>query len=166
VPATTRGSKLALQQGDTPARNKLSWRWRSGVGAGLGGFADPTIGGGFTLCVFERSVASGVARLVASVPGGALCGDRPCWSASSRGYRYRDAAGTSDGIQRMTMAGSSAGRVTIVVRGAGAAVDLPSLAFAFPLTTRVVRDGAAACWDATATQAVRAGGGRLVAVSD
>jgi hypothetical protein len=64
------------------------------------------------------------------------------------------------------MSATSTGRVTAVVRGAGDGLRLPSLDFAFPVTTRLIRAGAAACWEATSTSARRMDAGRLIAISD
>ena len=160
VPTQPRGALLQLKRGGT---DRLLWRWRRGAATSTADFGNPLATTGFGLCVYDGSGA----RLVgASIPGGGLCGARPCWRASGRGFRYVNRSLTPSGVRQLVLQSGAAGKSAILVNGLGPLLGLPSLTIvSLPVTAQLVSsDGT--CWDATYSSAVRNGPEQFKAKSD
>jgi hypothetical protein len=79
-------------------------------------FGDPAAGTTrYAVCMYDAS-AQVVAELRVE-QAGATCGSAPCWRAlADAGYRYKDPAGTADGV-RTIVARGGAGTGRLVVKG-------------------------------------------------
>lgn len=54
------------------------------------------------------------------MPAGGTCDGKPCWSATSGGYRYHDKTGANDGITGITLKGyQTEPRAKVTVKGKG-----------------------------------------------
>ena len=87
----------------------------------------------------------------ASAPAGGTCNaasPRPCWRATSKGFRYVDKDLTPSGVQTVVLKAGVAGKASIVVKGRGAPLDTPALPItALPALVQMVNsDGV--CWQA------------------
>jgi cysteine-rich repeat protein len=90
-------SSLALAVRSS-GRSSVSWRRAGGSGSpGLVG--DPTAATEYDVCVFG---AEGLVFQATATPGG-TCSGKPCWRATSGGFRYRDRTGASDGLRKMLL---------------------------------------------------------------
>jgi hypothetical protein len=126
----------------------LLWKWLRGPATNAGDFGDPTDDTDYALCVYS----SAGLRLEASVPRGGTCGDKPCWQANRRGFRYVHPASNAAGISAVKLRDGAANRSQIVVKGRDA--GLPLTPTTLPLasgdvTVQLQRSGSAACWSAT-----------------
>jgi cysteine-rich repeat protein len=135
-------SSIVLHHGANAATNKVVWRWRGLGDVEKAALGSPSSGTGFRLCVFDRDRL----RLSASVPPGGTCAGKPCWRDFPFGYRYADPDGTPDGIQKLQTRAGRASQAKIAVKGRGARLDLPTLAFDGPVTVRLGRSDGGACW--------------------
>jgi hypothetical protein len=76
------------------------WKWIRGEPTSQTEFGDPTGAAEYTLCVYAGTTGALVAD--AAIPP-----DPVKWAPiGTKGYRYKDKAGTADGIQRMVLKGS------------------------------------------------------------
>ncbi len=151
APAAPGGARLVLLHGSTPAKNRLSLRWRSAAAVDPADFGDPTSTDDTIVCVYD---AAGAVTLRATAPAGGTCGTLPCWRRTPVGFRYRDLAETPDGLETLTLSGGATGHV--VVHGKGALLDLGVLPLATPATARVYREGYDRCWSAAFSSRVSA----------
>ncbi|HXJ37237.1 MAG TPA: choice-of-anchor Q domain-containing protein [Candidatus Eisenbacteria bacterium] len=151
APAAPGGARLVLVHGATPAKNRLSLRWKSAAAVDPADFGDPTSTDDAIVCVYD---AAGAVALRATAPAGGTCGTRSCWGRTSEGFRYRNRAGTPDGLQNLMLDGGATGRV--VARGKGAFLGLGGLPLATPATARVYREGYGRCWGAAFSSHVSA----------
>lgn len=138
-------SLIQLKQRIPDAGDGLSWKWAKGATTPLADFGDPAGSDAYRLCVYD---ATGV-RAGTTVPAGGTCGSRPCWTPNASGFKYKDTAGTPDGIVQVQLkAGTAPGRASILVKGKGAALRLPlTQTLAAPVTVQLRRpDGP--CWQA------------------
>jgi hypothetical protein len=136
-------------------RDKLVWVWPRGDATSLPDFKDPVNGSAtYRLCVYDNS-ASAQPLMRMDVPPGGMCGSRrpkPCWKATrSTGYRYRNAAATSDGVLNVVLKTGVAGKAKVVARCKG--INLPTcpLPLTTPVTVQLVIDDGATrdCWQTT-----------------
>jgi hypothetical protein len=145
-----RGS-LALTDASPDAKDRLQWSWVNGVATTKTDFGDPSSSTSYRLCVWDET--AGVPRLVSSlgVPAGGTCDGKPCWRATSTGFRYRDPKAASDGIRQIVLKAGAAGRSKIQVRGQGSNLALPTLPFAqaSKVTVQLRNGSAPSCWGAT-----------------
>jgi cysteine-rich repeat protein len=149
-------SMVRLRKGIGDAENKLLLKWLRGT-ASPEELADPVNSSGYRLCIFDDT---GLV-LGAEVPPAGSCNDRPCWSGTRRGYRYRDQVGLSDGISRITLAGhESEGRAKVIVKGDGPFLMDPILRTTATLTAQVVNEERGVCMESTYS------GGQILVNSD
>lgn len=140
---------LLLLKDKTPAGaskgDRLVFRYVRGPAAAQDRFGDPTQGTDVRLCLYAGAPASLVAE--ALVPGGGSCGGKPCWKAiGSRGYAFKDAAATHDGILRIVLRGHpTKARTKLVFRGKDAPLPLDA---AGPVSVRVLNSTNGFCWGA------------------
>ena len=107
----------------------------------------------YKLCIYD-----GTASLISSatVPAGGFCGGKPCWRATSRGFKYVDKDRLADGIYKMGLReGLEAGAAKIFINGKGADLDMPMMATdgtptiaLFPPVTVVLKNSDNVCWRA------------------
>ena len=76
---------------------------------------------------------------------------KPCWRATSSGFKYRDRevgpGGLRNGFQLVLKAGGD-GQAKIGAVGKGQTPIVPALPIAQPVTVQLVNSDAAVCWDA------------------
>jgi hypothetical protein len=138
------GSRLVLRSAGSKSR--VSFRWKGSAGqtvpADLG---NPLAQTAVQLCVYTPS-----AIFTAMVPGGDVCGGRPCWAQTGIGFHYRDPAGTMRGIQRARMS-ARPDKSILSFDGSGSALPMPNpLPMASVVTAQllVFEPGATRCWEA------------------
>ncbi len=140
------GKSLLLLKRHVPdTGDSLSWKWAKGDTTPLADFGDPSGSDAYRLCIYD---ATGV-RVGVTAPAGGSCGTLPCWDLNASGFKYKDKAGTPDGIVQVQLkAGTTPGRASILVKGKGAALRLPLTAtLASPVTVQLRRPNGP-CWEA------------------
>jgi hypothetical protein len=85
--------------------------------------------------------------LSALAPQDASCAGAPCWKATDRRLRYRNADLSPDGLSVIVFRTGKAGR--IVVKGRGADLAMPSLPLTAPVAVQLRRTDGGACWEST-----------------
>ncbi len=141
-PVAAGKASLALRNSVGNVRDTLTWRWLKGGATTLADFGNPTVGGGYELCVFDD--VAGVPDLVldAAVPAGAN------WQATGRGYKYKDKDSLHGGVRSMLLKSGDDGGAAIVVKARGEHLEMPALPLAQNPTVTVQLLGANACWEA------------------
>jgi hypothetical protein len=140
TPAVGDKALVVLKDSTDDNKDLLLWKWLKGGATDATEFGDPVTTHAYELCIYDGGglVAS------ASAPAGAN------WSAKTTGFKYRDPAGSSDGLQTIILKAGADGKAKIVVRGKGMNVDMPNLALlTSPLTVQLKRAGGTVCWGAT-----------------
>jgi uncharacterized delta-60 repeat protein len=155
VPASAHKASLVLRDDPNPARDRVTWKWKSAATVAPGDFGDPTRTDGYALCVFDRSggVPSGTLALQVSAAG--TCGARPCWKTVGGGFKYNDPTTAADGVRSIRLESGAADRAKANVKGKGAGLAMPALGLDAPVTARLVRIGTGACWEATFSAPIR-----------
>ncbi len=147
-------SSISLQRGTTSAKDRLSWKWNKGAASSLADFANPVSGSAaYHICVYDSSITT-QPLLDLSVDPGGTCGSKPCWKTqSTKGFAYRNRAGSSDGIAAMKLKAGVTGAAKVQVKATGAAVGLPTLPLTMPVTVQLLIDDGMAtqCWQTTYT---------------
>jgi hypothetical protein len=79
-----------------------------------------------------------------TVPAAGICNGAPCWKATPRGFRFKDAAAAEDGVTVVRLAsGADGGRINVKAKNVRGVPDLPA-----PLRVRLVRHDAPGCFEA------------------
>jgi hypothetical protein len=128
----------------------LTWKWRNGAPLNLGHFGQPAAGiTHYALCVYQGGAPSNPI-LSAAVPPGGSCGGRPCWKATgTKGFGYKDRAGSAGGITKIKLKAGEEGKSRIILKAAGPSLALPALPLS-PYTTLTVQlvNGNEECFEA------------------
>jgi uncharacterized delta-60 repeat protein len=147
--ARTGGGKLTLSDNADPARDKLGWKWVSNGVVAADDLGDPFTSG-YTLCVIDDVTGMPTLRADTSLPPGDTCAGKPCWKTTPSGFRYRDKAGTPDGIGTAKLGSGAAGKAKHGINGKGASLGVPTLPLTPPVIARLQRDDDPdRCWQAT-----------------
>ena len=138
------GSRLRVRTAGTKSR--LSFRWKGADGqttpADVGNLLAGT---SIQLCLYGPAPFA-----TAMVPGGGSCGSKPCWAATTTGFRYRDGTGAVGGIRRARVS-VRADQSQLSIEGRGDGLPLPAaLPVGGPVTAQllVFEPGATRCWEA------------------
>lgn len=162
TPTVSGRSTLLLREKPRAGRGKLAWVWGRGAATAKVDFGDPPGATGHALCVYD----AGSLRMEATIAGGGTCGRRLCWKTTRNGFVYRDRNGTSDGVRLVRLKSGSEGRARVVVLAKGAALALPTLPLAPPVTTQLLRSDGAECWGARFSLPKKNAPDRFKAASD
>jgi hypothetical protein len=152
-------AKLQIKNSDPATKSKLLWKWTKGD-VDLAALGDPINSTGYALCVWDEN--GGVPRLTASmrIPAGGTCGSKnpkPCWKARGTGFQYKDSDRGVDGIGTIRLKPGPAGKASVLVKGKGAALPIPTpvgTQLLFAQDTRVtvqLVNTTGACWEAVFT---------------
>jgi hypothetical protein len=152
-PLEPKKSKLQLKDNVYDAADKLVWKWSKGDGT-LAEFGDPTTTTDYTLCVYDEKLGVPRTALVVTIPAGGTCVGQPCWSVSSSGYAYKDAARTVNGVRTVKLKAKVPGNASILIKAQGAGIpitDSPATPLLFaqsPQVTAQLVSSTGACWEA------------------
>lgn len=145
TPAVPGKSTLALKDKPDDAKDSFAWTWAKGSVTARSDFGDPTATTYYDLCVYD---ASSALVMTAAVPSGGLCGTKPCWKPTKRGFTYASKLLVPDGVQQLVLTdGAIAGKAKIVAKGKGVNVDMPTLPLAAPVRVQL-KNTAGMCWEA------------------
>ncbi len=145
VPVQAAKAQITLKDSASDSKDALTWKWSKGAITPLAAFGDPPAGDGLVLCLYD----AGGLRAHATIPGGGLCGAKPCWKASSSGFKLASKSRAPDGIQGVALKqGLAAGKASISVSGKGALLDMPALdQLVSPVTVQLTA-ASGNCWEA------------------
>jgi hypothetical protein len=153
APAT--GQKASAVGVNRRRDGRLRWSWEGAI-ATSADFGRPTGTTGFELCLYDTLAGVPTLAFAEVVPPAGVCNGRPCWTATRRGFAFRDRDPTPEGLSRLSLRAGRGGRGRIVAEGRGAALALPALPLAVdPRTTMQLRSSAGACWESTYTRTRR-----------
>ncbi len=141
-------SKLLIKDKTDNNKDKLIWKWIKGQSTATAEFADPTAvaGADYAFCLY-------------SGPGQTLIGhaevppSTTLWSPiSTKGFKYKDKAGTQDSITKVLVKGSDANKSKALLKGKGAGLPdltLPILPADLPVTAQLRNNDSGICWGAS-----------------
>ena len=147
APAATKS--LVVVKNKTPdKKDTLVWKWTKGEATLLSDFGDPLNTSAFALCLYDTT-GGAQPRLLAQIPAGGLCGGKPCWTQTKKGFKYKNKALTPDGILSVVLLPGETGKAKIIVKGKGELLGPPPLPETLPVTVQLKRvDALGQCWGA------------------
>jgi hypothetical protein len=164
-------SKISIKNNpDDDTRDQVTWKWSKGDETPIEAFNDPLgTTSDYAFCIYDESTQEQPLMEALIAPGG-LCEGEPCWKASgTKGYAFRDDAGTQGGIVKMKLKSGDLGKAQVQVQAKGVNAEMPTP----PLTGNVVVQLITAtptfdCWQTTYTVFKKnevAGGGAIYSAS-
>lgn len=146
APFVPHKSPLTMKDRTPDTKDQLKWQWSKGAATTLAELGDPTTTDAYVLCVYD---AQGL-RMNMSVPAGGTCDGRPCWKASSTGFRYQRKDGALRGITKLVLRAGADGKAKIQATGAGDFLPLPPLpSLDAPLQVQIRNRTSGLCWSAS-----------------
>ena len=128
-----------------PAKSQIVWKWTKGDATTVADFGDPTAAEGYHLCIYDAGILVSTTRIEA----GGVCAGRPCWGATSSGYRFKDTDLTPDGALQLVLRAGAAGQSRAELKGRGANLELPLFAnLTGPVEVQLKQTSDAVCWTA------------------
>jgi hypothetical protein len=148
VAGTTR---FSLRHGADSTRDALMWKWNGSTS--FGDLGNPTLATRYVLCVYDRSGPGGAVTAVihaAPLVGAGDCGGKPCWQAISKGFKYKDRLGASEGVTQVTLKSGAFPAAKIQMKARGTGLGLPALPLAPNVTVQLrnADTSGADCWGA------------------
>jgi cysteine-rich repeat protein len=124
------------------SKDKLIWKWIKGDQTTQADFGVPTGTTNYALCIFAGTTNTLIAD--PEIPA-----DPVLWTAiGTKGYKYKDPSGGSDGIQKVILKGGDQGKAKALVKGKGANLpDPPPGPFALPVTAQLVNSSNNICFE-------------------
>jgi hypothetical protein len=133
-------------------RDRFLWKWVKGAATDLADFGDAVNGSAtYHVCLYDASMSPQPVLDLGASAGGS-CGGVPCWKAAgSKGYRYKDKAGGSDGLTLLKLKSGTAGKAKVLAKAKGDNLSVPSLPLVTPVVVQLLIDDGITteCWQAT-----------------
>ncbi len=147
-----------FREAANPNQSTLAWLWTKGVETTREDLGDPLTDTDYALCVYDAS-ANPQPIMSARAPAGGTCGTAaiPCWreiGGPGPPVEYYDSLATSDGLMRVRLKPGAEGKARVIVGGRGAALSLPELPLALPVTVQL-QASTGECWTASYEAFVR-----------
>ena len=143
------GRSRVFLKDEAGGRDLLKWKWRGQetTGADVGA---PNVSADYIACVYDDS--SGGASLVSEhhMLAATLCKSRPCWKATSKGYRYKDGKREHGPVRTVTIQTGADGDAKIGYSAKGAGLAPPLLPFEVSpsVTFQLMNVETGRCWEA------------------
>jgi len=121
-------SKMKITDRTPNGKDLLDWKWSKGEAVSHLEFGAPSLSNSlYRVCVYD---ASGLLSELDIPSGGAvpLCDGKSCWKAGGTGFKYKNKAGTPDGVGGVSLKSGADGKPSIRVKAKGAALDAPATA--------------------------------------
>lgn len=151
-PAVAAKALLLMKDTANDLRDLVRWRWIKGAVTNKTEFGDPTTASSYGFCVYNDPGALGSPQLVfrATAPAGGLCRGKPCWRATTTGFKYTNRDRTPDGVQTVRLKeGAAAGTAKIIFTAKGDLLDLPAMPLSGPTKVTVqIKNSDGLCWEA------------------
>lgn len=149
-PTAAGKSSLLVKRSRDPNANQIKWQWKHGPETAATRFGNPARRHSYALCVYGDDGATSALLSEIQVPGGVTCGNQPCWKASgnpptSKGWKFKDKLAEHGGLSSLVLKPGAADRPSIVAKGKGAALALPTLPI-MASGLRVQLQGSERCW--------------------
>jgi len=139
-------AKLSLKDTVDGSKDQLSFSYSKGLETPKADFGFPTYDTDYTLCLFREIEPTLLRRI--EVPGGTLCGSKPCWKAMSKGFKYKDTTASSNGIVAISLKEGETGRTRIALKGKGVNLLPPAIGELNQKVTAQLISTSGVCWDA------------------
>ncbi len=111
-------AQLQLKVNASDTKDKLKWRFIGGPLLAQGDLGDPTSTASYALCLYDDGALAAELQVG---PSGTL------WApVGSKGYKYTDASGSSDGVTKMKLLGGDADKSKLLLKGKGTALPMPT----------------------------------------
>ncbi|MDG2304394.1 MAG: PQQ-binding-like beta-propeller repeat protein [Candidatus Binatia bacterium] len=130
----------------------LSWKLRKGDATSTADFLDPASFGRYvSVCLYDGSALAQPITAMNFASGG-QCNGKDCWRTKSKGYKLKNKSGaTSRGVGKIGLREGGQGRSSVLVKGQGDFLNLPSLPLTPPVTVQLIIDDGASrnCWQSS-----------------
>jgi 6-phosphogluconolactonase (cycloisomerase 2 family) len=151
TPVESKRSKLSVRDASDDTKDAITWKWSRGAATSIEDFRDPINGGAaYAVCLYDAS--NNEQALVGSlVSPAATCGDKGCWKATKKGYKFTDKTAAQTGVVGINLVSGESGKAKFVVKGRGPGLGLRNLPVTSPVRVQMfVNDGSPLqCWEAT-----------------
>ncbi len=148
------------------ANDAVGWQWTAGDATEVADFGSPTSQDAYGLCVYD---AADALLFRALAPAAGTCRGKACWKSTKKGFVYKDADATPQGLTGLGLFSGGVGKAKVTAKGKGVLLTLPALGtVTFPLRVQLEREnaGAGQCWEATYSAATKNDGKVLKAKSE
>ena len=154
TPTLAGAASLSLRDQPDDSKDLLKWKLTKGGATTAADFGNPAQASLLGVCLYD---ATDTLVFDGRIPPGGDCGTKPCWKAlgtpaGSKGYTYKQKAGTPDGIQKLVLKPGEAGKTKIVVKGgkenlAASPTGFAPLPLALPARVQL-QSSTGTCWEA------------------
>ncbi len=125
-------------------KDKIIFKWIKGALTTVGELGTPTSTTDYALCVYGNYVGTTGASIANyNAPAGA-----PKWKTiGTKGYKYKDPAGSPEGVTKVILKSGAAGKSKVLVKGKGGNLPDPTVPFTLPVVAQVVNSDNATCFE-------------------
>lgn len=150
-------SSLLVKHRIPDDKDFVQWKWAFGPGTLKTDYGCPVVGTAcpaantdYTLCIYDMTGGVPNVALFANIPPSGMCGNRPCWQETARGYKFKDSAGTvANGVTSILLKEGFTTKPRILVKGRGTNIEMLTVPpYAQPVRVQL-RNSKGICWEAT-----------------
>ncbi len=123
-------NRALLLMKDKDDKDSLIFKVVKGEQTDLVDLGDPLTSTTYTVCVWDSIADTPQLVYQAIIPPGGTCGNKDCWKTAKNGFNYKDTALSVSGMKILTLRSGPEGKVKLIAKGQGPALNLPSLPLA------------------------------------
>jgi len=131
-------------------KDKLKWKWSKGDATSASDIGNPETSSNYVLCLYDGTGGGQRVELEKDAAAASTCKDKPCWSPTNKGEKYKDGRGEQGAIKAIKINTGAAGTTSVKVTAKGVALGLPRLPLsAAPgVTVQLINLENGVCWQA------------------
>ncbi len=147
---------LAMKNKTGAGKDKLTWKWSKGDATSPMDIGNPETSSNYVLCLYDGTGGGQRVELEKDAPAASTCKkDKPCWSPTSKGEKYKDGRGENGAIKTIKINTGAAGITSVKVTAKGVALGLPRLPLSSTpgVTVQLTNLENGVCWQSDFTAA-------------
>jgi hypothetical protein len=152
-PSTPESASLSISD-LASSKDRLVWKWGSGIGTTDADLGDPTVSGDYAVCLYEKSGSSLGLISEWDVRAATTCGADPCWKKKTDKVSYADRKLAQGSVTRLSVQALPSGD-KLRVSMAAPALSPPRLPLdvTSPVRIQLINTATNACWESVHSQA-------------
>ncbi len=135
-PVDEEKARVDIQNRALDAKDRFAWKWAGRASFNILGFGNPVTTNDVVVCLYDASAPGDPLIFELRAPAASACGTRPCWKATSSGFKYKNPGGAGTGISGIVLKASTIGKAQVTVKAQGTPLSgagLPTPPLATPL---------------------------------
>jgi len=146
---TSSRALLDLKDKAGAKKDKLTWKWKKGAETTSADLGDPLTSSSYAFCIYDTITGLSRVELEKDASAATTCKEAPCWSATKKGFKYKDGPQENGAVKAVKLDAGAAGEASLKLTAKGVTLGPPNLPFAQSpqVTVQMINLETGVCWE-------------------